>query len=216
MSRQSLALLLAITTLVVANGCCINRYGCGGYYRGGCSEYSENECCGSSCCEATPYRHCGRGSCLSLLAAPFRPLVGLMKCGTGCGEVYWGEWTSDPPDCCDPCDSCGNWVGDGCCLPRLQKLFWGRRYRCGSGYEGQSCGCDSCGGSVPHGPGCGCDSCSRGGPGIASRPGPTMTVESPRYGSISPDPPTESVLRPTSSTRVSNSPPGYTPSHLRR
>jgi len=31
-------------------------------------------------------------------------------CG-GCGELYWSEWHSDPPACCDPCDDCGNWVG---------------------------------------------------------------------------------------------------------
>ncbi|WP_146443611.1 hypothetical protein [Botrimarina colliarenosi] len=31
-------------------------------------------------------------------------------CG-GCGDLYWNEWHSDPPRCCDPCDDCGNWVG---------------------------------------------------------------------------------------------------------
>ena len=23
-------------------------------------------------------------------------------CCQGCGDRYWGEWMSDPPDCCDP------------------------------------------------------------------------------------------------------------------
>lgn len=32
-------------------------------------------------------------------------------CGPSCGPAYWGEWHSDPPDCWDPCDGCGNWTG---------------------------------------------------------------------------------------------------------
>lgn len=31
-----------------------------------------------------------------------------------CGECYWHEWFSDPPDCCDPCNRCGRFVGGGC------------------------------------------------------------------------------------------------------
>ena len=34
-------------------------------------------------------------------------------CGCGCGERYWGDWCGDPPDCCEPCDRCGNWTGPG-------------------------------------------------------------------------------------------------------
>ena len=36
-------------------------------------------------------------------------------CGTegGCGEIYRGDYASDPPECCDPCDGYGNWVGPG-------------------------------------------------------------------------------------------------------
>lgn len=30
-------------------------------------------------------------------------------CGPSCGEVYWNEWFSHPPDCCDPCS-------DGACF----------------------------------------------------------------------------------------------------
>lgn len=29
----------------------------------------------------------------------------------GCGELYLGDFHGDPPDCCDPCDHCGNWTG---------------------------------------------------------------------------------------------------------
>lgn len=32
-------------------------------------------------------------------------------CGDGCGEIYWGDFYSEPPECCDPCDRCGNWTG---------------------------------------------------------------------------------------------------------
>lgn len=53
---------------------------------------------------------------------------GLGCASGGCGEVYWGEWMSDPPAPCDPCDDCGNWTGG-----------------CGTGC-GTGCGsCGSCG-----------------------------------------------------------------------
>jgi len=32
----------------------------------------------------------------------------------GCGERYWGDFYSDPPDCWDPCDGYGNYTGGGC------------------------------------------------------------------------------------------------------
>jgi hypothetical protein len=32
-------------------------------------------------------------------------------CGSQCGELYWNEWFSLPPNCCDPCDHCGNFDG---------------------------------------------------------------------------------------------------------
>ena len=87
----------------------------------------------------------------------------------GCGDVYWGEWTSDPPDCCDPCDSCGGFSGCGgtCCKPdilaRLARAFNGYRYcpgDCGGGCGIGSLGCNLCGSA-------GCDSC--GGSGIVGR-----------------------------------------------
>jgi hypothetical protein len=31
-----------------------------------------------------------------------------------CGETYYSEWFNDPPDCCDPCDNCGHYVGRRC------------------------------------------------------------------------------------------------------
>jgi len=88
-------------SIVLAAGCqCLeNRYmGCGyATGMGGMPSLSCGDCgdCGDNC---DGYR-------------PGHPLGNLMGCASGCGEVYWGEWTSDPPDCCDPCDDCGNWVG---------------------------------------------------------------------------------------------------------
>ena len=36
--------------------------------------------------------------------------------GRSCGPRYWGDWISHPPKC-DPCDTCGNYVGDCQCRP---------------------------------------------------------------------------------------------------
>jgi len=30
---------------------------------------------------------------------------------SGCGDAYYGDYISEPPDCCDPCDCFGNWTG---------------------------------------------------------------------------------------------------------
>ena len=74
----------------------------------------------------------GTGSCghvwhrgpLSCLFALFSPNA---WCGPSCGQRYWGDFYSDPPDCHDPCDCYGNYSGGG-----------------GGG------GCRSCGGSAGH------------------------------------------------------------------
>jgi len=94
------------------------------------------------------------------------PLDGLrrikrnMTCGSGCGEVYVGEWRSTPPDCEDPC--CGDqWVGGA--VPA--RPFCGDRLACwqpgvllGALYGGRFCsGAES---SVPCG--CGFDTCDGG------------------------------------------------------
>ena len=70
-----------------------------------------------------------------------------LVCASGCGEVYWGPWLSDPPDECDPCDDCGHWVGEGCCPPKL-------RHRLLAGLHGAQ-HCSTCGGK-------GCKSCGKG------------------------------------------------------
>jgi len=87
----------------------------------------------------------------------------MLTCASGCGEIYWGEWISDPPDACDPCDDWGNWIGPtkggvpskGGGASRLHNLasglgnLFGHRNDEGKGQSG----CDSCGGKG------GCDTC---------------------------------------------------------
>ena len=83
---------------------------------------------------------------------PMRPLDGLRQmrknlvCGSGCGEVYYGEWISTPPDCADPC--CGEqFVGGatpcrpGCWQPGilLRSLYGGRN--CTGEQSSTPCGC---------------------------------------------------------------------------
>jgi hypothetical protein len=76
-----------------------------------------------------------------------------MACDAGCGDVYWGEWVSDPPAACDPCDCHGGYTGavsgPGCYwpFPILHGLhaLWGYRYAPGGSgimYDG---GCSTCG-----------------------------------------------------------------------
>ncbi|MCM2372571.1 hypothetical protein [Aporhodopirellula aestuarii] len=81
---------------------------------------------------------------------------GCGSCG-GCGELYIDPWINDPADCCDPCDSCGNYNGQSCgkCRPVFAgiKSLWG--YRCDDG-----CGVGACDGGCDGG----CDSgCCDGG-----------------------------------------------------
>ena len=94
------------------------------------------------CCNPYIYRGgcCGSGSCVK----------NSLTCHKGCGEMYWGDWISDPPDCCDPCDNCGNFTGGesckrgalGCYRPCWPNLFRLHSSRCGEGCTG----CASCGG----------------------------------------------------------------------
>jgi hypothetical protein len=62
--------------------------------------------CGDGC-YGRPW-HRGPLSCLFALFTPNT------WCGPSCGERYWGDFYSDPPDCSDPCDDSGNYTGHGC------------------------------------------------------------------------------------------------------
>lgn len=92
----------------------------------------------------------------------YGPLQGLrnlrrqLTCGGGgCGEVYFGEWISTPPDCYDPC--CGDQFVGGAFPSRpfqwrpgmllASVLFSGRlsgRF-CTGDESSVPCGCDDCG-----------------------------------------------------------------------
>ena len=55
---------------------------------------------------------------MSLVKLPFRNTYGQVGCGGfpffwgwGCGERYWGDWSSDPHSKCETCDNHGNWTG---------------------------------------------------------------------------------------------------------
>ncbi len=78
--------------------------------------------CGDACGVACGCGNCPVGETLIFgaraIGSEFRRLLAPLglccPCGSGCGgcgELYWNEWHSDPPACCDPCDQCGNWVG---------------------------------------------------------------------------------------------------------
>ena len=90
-----------------------------------------------------------------------------MTCGAGCGETYFGEWRSTPPDCCDPCPpefSGGGYVDCGGCgqcnhcagfgvRPLLAvglavQAVYGKRFCGDCGYAWSDCGCGpaACGG----------------------------------------------------------------------
>lgn len=69
--------------------------------------------CESSCgsCDS-----CGV-TCANTCASPCGPLTWLFNvlnagyCGDGCGEIWWGDFHSAPPTCCEPCNRMGEWTG---------------------------------------------------------------------------------------------------------
>ena len=103
---------------------------CGTTCETGCSDCD----CGGSCSEPceTVCDQCAGASCnaccppVGLLTWLFGPLF-QGYCGDGCGEVWWGDWHGAPPDCCDPCDRCGNYTGRG--APACES--------CGTQYSGE-------------------------------------------------------------------------------
>jgi hypothetical protein len=78
-----------------------------------CGDSCDDGCdsCGDPCSTT-----CGRGACRDRTACgPLSVLFSIFDrktwCGPSCGERYWGDFYSDPPDCSDPCDRCGNYTG---------------------------------------------------------------------------------------------------------
>lgn len=80
----------------------------------------------------------------------FAKLDAYTHCANGCGEYYHGEWISDPPDCCDPCDAYyGCWTGGADCChhrvidPVLWLLKWHHR-DCAPWWAGRDHPCSGC------------------------------------------------------------------------
>jgi hypothetical protein len=85
---------------------------------GGDCDACEGPCDGScdTACGQFP-RSCG--TCLPGVRGGFSglmlPLLSTrLACGSGCGDVYWGEWIYNPPECCDACNEDGCWAGSSC------------------------------------------------------------------------------------------------------
>lgn len=149
--------------------------------------------CGPPCgpCEPACGPCCGRydplggiGYCLSRLFGPYS------WCGPSCGEVYWGDFHGDPPDCCDPCNRCGQYSGT-----------WDPSYPCGCG-GGPSCGSDcGPGGVVMEGASygvassdCGCGSAA---PSYSPTPADGEVITSTEGQMISPAPGRQPAHPPT-------------------
>jgi len=69
-------------------------------------------CCGCDPCDGG----CSCGCCcgpgpLWYVLRLFRPACWFGCYNNGCGEIYWGDFHGDPPDCCDPCNCMGEFTG---------------------------------------------------------------------------------------------------------
>ncbi|QDV67806.1 hypothetical protein Poly24_15100 [Rosistilla carotiformis] len=161
-ASMMLASLIVMSTGCICGPGGYGAYGPG--YVGGCGEIAGCDSCGSGGCEPTcgfnggyepacgfdggcgdPGCGCGGPVCDPCCINPCAVVCGLFRsigscifgcggCNSGCGTLYVDEWASCPPACCDPCNSCGDYVGGGGC-------------GCGGGCDGGSCG--------PVGPACG-------------------------------------------------------------
>ncbi len=99
--------------------------------------FEPSGCCGDTWDPILGGGQCGvcGGGCQG--HTPAQHLKYLMTCASGCGEIYWGEWISDPPAPCDPCDDWGHWTGPHDCGPtcweHLASGLRGYRAGCGKG-----------------------------------------------------------------------------------
>ena len=156
----SLAFLVGLSSLF--SGCC------GVPLSGGCGSCGS---CGvaSKGCDACP------GLLHGELAGRVRNAV-IGGCSSGCGEVYYGEQTNEPPTC-DPCTGKGEFSGENCgpCRPLFQRLvqLWGTSYAgsCGCGScDSGSCGSGSCGSDVYASQNSGSGYCPNCRDGVAGNP----------------------------------------------
>lgn len=143
---------LAGIALLAASGCASPYAYYGDDCCGGPSIFSGRRVSGD--CGACGSGDCGKcGDCGTATCDTFEThtLTGALRqsatCGGGCGDLYLGEWSYDPPDECDPCGNHGDWVGERCCPPRGLALLTAGVVGQRCGYATTDCGCDQCGDS---------------------------------------------------------------------
>ena len=122
-SRFALALLAACGFAISQSGCHHHLSYQDRVWNGWCGQGD----CGTGCKDGK----CGASNKLFAGGGPLKKFNNYTFCANGCGEAYVGEWISDPPDCCDPCDKYyGCFTGaDECCHkktfdPLLRILRW--------------------------------------------------------------------------------------------
>lgn len=141
-----LLLTIAVAVVISMPGCLLGPHG-------GCGTCNS---CGDGYVQGTPLHHGPIDS--------FRAWRRSLSCNSGCGETYWDEWYSTPPDCIDPCPTdccetgfvdCGCTGTCGCDLVGIHGCgvrplhfvgaivagIYGKRFcgDCGYGYD--ECGC---------------------------------------------------------------------------
>ncbi len=170
--------LAAGLAVMTGSGCCVT-HPCGSMASlpcdGDCGATCDSGGCDSGCGPTFP-ASCGTHAPCHGLSGLALPLLSTkLACGSGCGGVYWNEWISDPPDCCDPCNDCGQWTGHcggnswsgqtGCGPGHVIHGAWrGVTHVTGSvlrtviyGYPGACGGCGSCSSCMSAGPAMGGD-----------------------------------------------------------
>lgn len=118
MFTRTIAALAAGILIVVGTGCaCCWGIAGHGWPMGvspiaaspcNCEELSCTQC--SLCTDCSPASTCG---CQIPTWGPLTPLFAIFCWGypdDGCGELYLGDWPTQPRGC-QPCDHWGNWVG---------------------------------------------------------------------------------------------------------
>lgn len=96
-----------------------------GVINAACSSCGTHSGCGDHCNNCDGYN------------GPFGTVRKTLACGSGCGEIYYGDWLSNPPNTCNECDAVGVARGVNARIPWLCNpfAFWGYQYRPnGSGY----------------------------------------------------------------------------------
>ncbi len=135
--KRTLATLLIAGLCLLGTGCA----DCGWVYRPfgpgtlctgepcgscGCGAPACASCAAPECtpCQPTPaecpcHTACDpcESACPGTCGSPCGPLSWLFHllnagyCGDGCGEIWWGDFHSAPPSCCEPCNRMGEWTG---------------------------------------------------------------------------------------------------------